>query len=134
MPPTDSPLADGPFQPNLVNDSKAKDLPNTTASTTPGSDMQDPGSDHNSPPIPSRIKPQKGIEIRTSTVPGGGQGLFSTELIKAGQLIFKIPRPRLCIVSLTSIVFMFAQCLILSLGWFWQRKAQKYLRQLIRLH
>jgi hypothetical protein len=48
----------------------------------------------------ARVKATVPLEIRQSSIPVAGRGMFATELISAQNLIFSIAKPLLCIVGI----------------------------------
>jgi hypothetical protein len=50
--------------------------------------------------IPTRVQVNCPIQVAQSTITGAGRGMFAIDRdIKAGELIFSIPRGFLCVVS-----------------------------------
>jgi len=72
--------------------------PATTANST------SPGDDSSTPPAPYETKTPLRVEcqvpISIKAKDGGKKGLYILQEVKEGDLIFKIPNPLLCIVSL----------------------------------
>lgn len=75
--------------------SNSQDQPTTASSFT----SEVPGTPSTNQSIPSRIKSQKSLVVKTSSIDGAGRGIFTTEPVKAGELIFSIPNPHLSIAS-----------------------------------
>lgn len=59
---------------------------------------------NNSPEsLPRRVNAAVPLKIATSTIPGAGRGLFVLEDVKAGDIIFSIAEPLICVVSYIQI-------------------------------
>ena len=54
------------------------------------------------PGVPSRVRIMVPLKVDCSPIPGAGEGMFALDGLKAGDLIFCIPRPPLCIVRVNS--------------------------------
>lgn len=53
----------------------------------------------NGPEIPERVHCSVPMHMATSTFEGAGRGIFVTQDVEAGELVFSIARPHLSIVS-----------------------------------
>jgi hypothetical protein len=55
--------------------------------------------------IPSRVEPLFRLTLGESSITGAGRGLFACEPVPSQALIFRVPKPLICIVCTVNLLF-----------------------------
>jgi hypothetical protein len=55
--------------------------------------------------IPSRVEPLFRLTLGESSITGAGRGLFVCEPVPSQALIFRVPKPLICIVCIVNLLF-----------------------------